>query len=199
MWSTRTLSPRQIYGVQAICLGTKTCERPATKPLALKNELCGVIDKTYFLSSSLNQAQTTGNDDNVAAEMVSKQAKNKPIGLFTYHFKATWQVNDILFRVHRLLSWWVTRSLSTFIKIASCYGSIFSHLLLPPLPPHHLEQQSAEQRQQLGCHRRHRRGVVEDFPAHLQEILRGPGMEPLFRALDWLLHAVFSKRDTVKC
>ena len=116
MWSTRTLSPRQIYGVQAICLGTKTCERPATKPLALKNELCSVIDKTYFLSSSLNQAQTTGNDDNVATKMASKQAKNKPIGLFTYHFKATWQVNDILFRVHRLFSWWVTRSLSTFCK-----------------------------------------------------------------------------------
>ena len=91
-------------------------QRPATKPLAMKNELCSVIDKTYFLSSSLNQAQTTGNDDNVAAEMVSKQAKNKPIGLFTYHFKATWQVNDILFRVHRLLSLWVTRSLSTFCK-----------------------------------------------------------------------------------
>ena len=76
MWSTRTLSPRQIYGVQAICLGTKTCERPATKPLALKNELCSVIDKTYFLSSSLNEAQTTGNDDNVAAEGVS--TVNKP-------------------------------------------------------------------------------------------------------------------------
>ena len=34
--------------------------------------------------------------------MVSKQARNKPIGLFTYHFNATWQVNDILFRLHRL-------------------------------------------------------------------------------------------------